>query len=121
MSVVHHNDCFIRVVTYLSSSLYVVFPARAPEGHNSTICGLNDVEVSLGVECGDGRSGPQQAGYQLALLVCTLTIAVLGGIVTGKQVNRKLVIPLLFMSCKSQFIPIIYIQSFTTVHGCIYY
>ena len=60
-----------------------MFPARAP-GHNSTICGPNTVEVSLGVECGDGRSGPQQAGYQLALLACTLTIAILGGIVTGK-------------------------------------
>jgi len=69
---------------FLSSSLYVVFPARAPEGHNATTCGLNDVEVSLGVECGDGRSGPEQAGYQLALLVCTLTIAIFGGLVTGE-------------------------------------
>jgi len=60
-----------------------VFPARAPEGHNATDCGLNDVEMSLGVECGDGRSGSEQAGYQLALLVCTLTIAIIGGVVTG--------------------------------------
>ena len=60
-----------------------MFPARAPEGHNATSCGLTPVEVSLGVECGDGRSGPEQAGYQLALLVCTLTIAILGGIVAG--------------------------------------
>jgi len=65
-------------------SLYVVFPARAPEGHNATTCGLNDVEVLLGVECGDGRSGSEQAGYQLALLTCTLAIAILGGLVTGE-------------------------------------
>jgi len=62
-----------------------VFPARAPEGHNATACGLNPVEVSLGVECGDGRSGPEQAGYQLALLVCTLTIAIGGGLITGEH------------------------------------
>jgi len=62
-----------------------VFPARAPEAYNATTsCGLNDVEMSLGVECGGGRSGPEQAGYQLALLVCTFTIAIIGVIVTGK-------------------------------------
>jgi len=27
-----------------------------------------------------------QAGYQLALLACTLTIAIIGGVVTGKSV-----------------------------------
>ena len=62
----------------------MVFPARAPEVYNTTLCGLSEVEVSLGVECGDGRSGSEQAGYQLALLVCTLTIAIIGGVVTGK-------------------------------------
>lgn len=68
------------------SSLYVVFPARAPEGggNNSTGCPLTETELLLGVECGDGRSAPQQAGYQLALLICTLCIAIIGGIVTGQ-------------------------------------
>ena len=51
-----------------------MFPVRAPEGYNATDYGLNEVEVSLGVECGDGQPGPEQAGYQLALLACTLTI-----------------------------------------------
>ena len=62
-----------------------MFPARAPEAYNATTgCGLNDVEMSLEVECGDGRSDSEQAGYQLALLVCTLTIAIIGGVVTGE-------------------------------------
>ena len=60
-----------------------MFPARAPEGDNAIGCGLNSVEISLGVECGDGRSRSEQAGYQLALLACTLTIAIVGGIVAG--------------------------------------
>ena len=63
-----------------------MFPARAPEGggRNSTDCPLTDTEVDLGVECGDGRSAGEQAGYQLALLCCTLFIAIIGGIVTGE-------------------------------------
>ena len=71
--------------TVYVSSLYVVFPARAPEGNNSTDCGLTPTEVLLEVECGDGRSASQQAGYQLALLICTLCIAIIGGIITGQQ------------------------------------
>ena len=66
------------------SSLYVVFPARAPEGSNLTDCGLTATEMALEIECGDGRSAPQQAGYQLALLICTLCIAITGGIITGE-------------------------------------
>ena len=77
------SDALLKTLQIFSSSLYLVFPARAPEGHNATSCGLTPVEVSLGVECGDGRSGPEQAGYQLALLACTLTIAILGGLITG--------------------------------------
>ena len=67
------------------SSLYVVFAARAPESINGTDCGLTSTEVALGVECDDGRSAPQQADYQLALLVCTLCIAIIGGLITGGQ------------------------------------
>ena len=61
-----------------------MFPARAPEGANATECGLTATEMALEVECGDGRSASQQAGYQLALLVCTLCIAIIGGLVTGE-------------------------------------
>ena len=67
------------------SSLYVVFAARAPESINGTDCGLTDTEIALGVECGDGRSAPEQAGYQLALLASTLCIAIIGGLITGRQ------------------------------------
>ena len=67
----------------LSFSLYVVFPARAPEGANPNDCGLSRAEQALEVECGDGRMAGEQAGYQLALLCCTLVIAIVGGLVTG--------------------------------------
>ena len=62
-----------------------MFPARAPEGHNATLCGLSLAEEKLGVECGDGHSTGEQAGYQLALLCCTLFIAIIGGLVTGES------------------------------------
>ena len=68
---------------HLSFSLFVVFPARAPEGENPDDCGLSDAEQALGVECGDGRTAGEQAGYQLALLFCTLFISIIGGLVTG--------------------------------------
>ena len=68
---------------HLSFSLYVVFPARVPEGQNATDCGLSHAEQALGVECGDGRTAGEQAGYQLALLFCTLFISIVGGLVTG--------------------------------------
>ena len=60
-----------------------MFPARAPEG-NGTHCGLTDTEVALKVECGDGRSSSEQAGYQLALLASTLFIAIIGGLISGE-------------------------------------
>ena len=47
----------------LSFSLYVVFPARAPEGVNPDDCGLSHAEQALEVECGDGRTAAEQAGY----------------------------------------------------------
>ena len=61
-----------------------MFPARAPEGNNVTDCGLTSTEVALGVECGDGRSASEQAGYQLALLASTLCIAIIGGLISGE-------------------------------------
>lgn len=70
----------------LSFSLYVVFPARAPEGNNADDCGLSLAERALDVECGDGRSAGEQAAYQLALLCCTLAIAIGGGLITGEGV-----------------------------------
>ena len=43
--------------------------------------------VNLGVtfDAGEGRTATAQAGYQIAGLVVTLAIAVIGGIVTGNE------------------------------------
>ena len=58
-------------------SLYLIFPARAPE----TI--TNNELLVLGIEPGEGRSAGTQAGFQLALLVSTLAISIIGGLITG--------------------------------------
>ena len=56
-----------------SPSLFKVFPARAPE--NATLL--------EGVEDGLARDAGMQAGYQLALLLATLFISIIGGLLTG--------------------------------------
>ena len=73
------------ILLYLFSicSLYLVFPARAPQG-NGVNCSLTDAELSYGIECGDGRSPVSQAGYQLAFLLSTLIIAIGGGCIAGQ-------------------------------------
>ena len=65
------------------SSLFVVFPARAPEAINGT-CALTPAEVNLGVGCGDERSASEQFSFQLALLAITLCIAIIGGLISGE-------------------------------------
>lgn len=65
-------------------SLYLQFPARAPHSNSSA---LNDVnEVLMFLEPGDNRSALQQAGYQLAALMVTLVVAIVGGLLTGSQI-----------------------------------
>ena len=64
------------------NSLYTVFPARAPQG-DGVNCSLTDVELSLGVVCGDGRSPASQAGYQLTFLLSSLIISIAGGCIAG--------------------------------------
>ncbi|XP_033729955.1 ammonium transporter Rh type B-like isoform X2 [Pecten maximus] len=51
-------------------SLYVIFPARAHNTINGTLYP-------------EGRSANEQGGYQVAALVTTLTIAIVGGLITG--------------------------------------
>ncbi len=60
-------------------SLYLVFPARA----SSKEVDLGHEGLLLGFETGHGRSSGEQAGFQLALLVSTLVIAIVGGLITG--------------------------------------
>jgi len=71
---------------YVPPSLYSVFPARAPLAVNGN-CSLTPVEVSLGIVCGDDRSAATQAGYQVALLVCSLGFALIGGSIAGEYIE----------------------------------
>jgi hypothetical protein len=64
-------------------SLYLQFPARAPHSNSSA---LNDVnEVLMFLQPGDNRTALQQAGFQLAALVVTLVVAIVGGLLTGTK------------------------------------
>ena len=62
-------------------SLFLVFPERAPSNASE----LTADAVLLGVEPGSDRHAGTQAGYQLALLVTTLAISIVGGLLTGKD------------------------------------
>lgn len=77
-----HETCIPACPLTFSSagrSLYHVFPARAASDAED----LTPGQLALGVRPGDGRHAGIQAGYQLALLVVTLLVAVLGGLITG--------------------------------------
>ena len=65
---------------FLLHSLYLVFPARAPTSESE----LTPAQVGLGIGTGEGRDAAVQAGFQLACLVTTLAIAIIGGLVTGE-------------------------------------
>ncbi|KAK2179724.1 hypothetical protein NP493_476g04051 [Ridgeia piscesae] len=68
-------------------SLYQIFPARSPVV-NSTA--LFAVQKHLSVDPGVGRTAVLQAGFQLTTLCCTLLVAVVSGIVTGKLMQLSL-------------------------------
>ncbi len=62
---------------FVFCSLYLVFPARTPSANVTELAGL-------GISPSVGRHAGTQAGYQLALLASTLTISIVGGLLTGK-------------------------------------
>jgi ammonium transporter Rh len=71
-----------------SCSLYLQFPARAPHSNSSA---LNDVnEVLMFLEPGDNRSALQQAGFQLAALMVTMVVAIVGGLLTGTYNSSRI-------------------------------
>ena len=62
--------------------MYNLFPGMAPEKNSTEHFKL----INLGVTVdGDGRTAKAQAGYQIAGLAVALGIAIIGGIVTGKE------------------------------------
>lgn len=65
-------------------SLYSTFPALTPR--NNTKEFFNAQFYGTIVKHGLGRSASQQAGYQIAALVLSMAIAVVGGFVTGRCV-----------------------------------
>jgi ammonium transporter Rh len=69
----------INGVNY-GTSLFLVFPARAPVN-------LTSQEILLNISPGENRSAGAQAGFQLALLITTLFVSIIGGIITGVIVN----------------------------------
>ncbi len=70
--------------SFLPCSLFLVFPARAP----SNFTAISPAELAqyqmLGISEGQGRHAGMQAGFQLALLVTTLAMSIVGGLLTGK-------------------------------------
>ncbi|KAL5019945.1 hypothetical protein ScPMuIL_002837 [Solemya velum] len=71
----------VAFITSFSLVVLDIFPAMAPVD-NSTL--LQEIHSNFtGVVAGMGRTGAEQGGYQLAALVLTLVLAIVGGIVTG--------------------------------------
>ncbi|KAI9560812.1 hypothetical protein GHT06_011764 [Daphnia sinensis] len=62
-------------------SLYRQFPARSPLNSSSEF--LKIEYYNLRIDPGVERTASQQAGYQIAALVVTLVIAIVGGLGTG--------------------------------------
>ena len=63
-------------------SMYNLFSGMAPKKNSTEHLKL----IKLGVTVyGDGRTAKAQAGYQIAGLAVALGIAIIGGIVTGKE------------------------------------
>ena len=86
----------------LSLSLFLVFPERAPSNASE----LTADEKLLGVEPGSDRHAGMQAGYQLALLVTTLAVSIVGGLLTGKYFSTHLItVSLLIVSYYCNFEP----------------
>ncbi|XP_075233073.1 rhesus blood group-associated glycoprotein Rh50 isoform X2 [Lycorma delicatula] len=70
-------------------SLYLQFPARAPI-KDSIELGIIQGKMTE-VKPGDGRSGFEQATFQLLQLVITFSIAIIGGIITGIILKSRFV------------------------------
>jgi hypothetical protein len=67
----------------ISFSLYLMFPACAPEEGSSVLTALQD-ELST-IKAGEGRSLSMQAAYQAIALGITLVVAIVTGCITGKE------------------------------------
>lgn len=63
------------------TSLYRLFPARSPVNGSSEV--LDAKYYHRKIQPGQGRSASEQAGYQIAALVVTLAISIIGGLGTG--------------------------------------
>lgn len=74
------------------TSLYMIFPARAPVLNSTQYFEL--VEFDPDVVDGLGWSAGKQAGFQFAALAVTLVVAILGGVLTGIIVKRPFFDPL---------------------------
>jgi len=66
---------------FICHSLYTTFPAMAPKIRTSSLRKLQRAHPEIGITAGFGRSVGVQAGFQLAAVLCSLSIAVLGGLV----------------------------------------
>jgi len=70
------------------NSLYQQYPARAPHLNSSELSELRNEFASI--EPGDNRTAGTQAMYQLAALGVTLTIAIVGGSLTGLMLRTPI-------------------------------
>ncbi|KAF7275115.1 hypothetical protein GWI33_012169, partial [Rhynchophorus ferrugineus] len=66
---------------HYGQTLYQIYPARA-----SPVVSINPEYIPL--EAGDGRSAPEQAAYQVVMILVTLSIAILSGLLTGFIIKR---------------------------------
>ena len=64
-------------------SLFSVWSARAPKMNTTEYWEMRNMGVKFNV--GDQRTASVQAGYQIAGLVATIGVAIIGGIVTGNK------------------------------------
>lgn len=67
---------------YGGNDLYSFYAARTPAVNSTDYNSLNLASTDF-KDGGDGRTGMQQAGYQLAALAMTLAVSIVGGLVTG--------------------------------------
>ena len=86
MGVVQVNDscqCF--------DSLYLIYPRCSPNSESEDLKRLQALVPSI--EDGEGRTVRMQAIYQLIGLIVTLSIAMIGGALTGKYKFYKFIEP----------------------------
>lgn len=68
------------------SSLYTLYPARAPLKNSTQLLELQKFSP---VPAGEGRKATFQALYQLACLGITIVLAIVGGLITGLIIRLK--------------------------------